>query len=627
MHSVDPFPEDPRLQAFCSRLLPELFHGVEHTADVWRRDPFDVPGIHANARSVFFRIVEQSLGTDRTTGRLLLLQGEPGAGKTHLMRTFRNKVHQDETGLFAYMQMTSTSRNYERYILQKVVESLEQPYDSPIGPHATLRGDTRSSLVLLSNALADRLPGGHDEVKQQLLDAESLEEVAHRLTDALVDELDADPDLIRSLLLLQVGRPSITRRVVKFLRAEALSDYDRSLLGGMAAREEEEAPMLMLDQLRELIRRCMGRSLVICADQLEDIYNLEEAGERFSTAMTILKSLAEMPGTVVVVSCLEEFYVHLRASLSRSVVERLEQDPAPMVLIGERNPDEVTLLVEQRLRQLYLEAGVDNPEPLFPFVPAQMHLYAGQTTRNVLNDCLRFREAAYEVQRVPDMQEVFDLIEEGPPAITELQAPVRRVQQNWNDDKSRPHAVPEDEDELLRLLCVSIEACAAEFGPFVTFEVQPVSDEHIRVVGRGFEEDPPPLLVALCEADPQGGSLAAQIDRARLSAGSDRCILVRSASFPVDPATMASQRVSAVLDDGGRAVVVTDTDWRHMVALQQFQRKHAADVGLYRAFLRAETPLRRLASLRRILTLDRLRLPAEDAPPRPPDTEELQMIR
>lgn len=618
--------DDPRLSAFCSRLLPELFHGIEHTADVWRRDPFDVSGIHANARTVFARLVEQALASDRTTGRLLLLQGEPGAGKTHLMRAFRNKVHHEGTGLFAYMQMTSSSRYYDRYILQKLVESLEQPYDLPDEP--------RSSLTLLSNALANRLPGGHKAVKQQLLDADPhgthggpVSDIANQLTDELVDELDADPDVIRALLLLQVGRPSVTRRVVKFLRAEALSAHDRKVLGGVAPRDDEEAPAQMIEQLRELISRCMGRCLVVCADQLEDIYNLDEAGDRFAHAMNVLKTVAEMPGTVVVVSCLEEFYVHLRSHLTRSVVDRLEHDPAPMLLNGERNPDEVTQLVQQRLQALYTAAEIDNPDELFPFVPAQMHLYAGQTTRNVLNDCLKFREAAIELGRVPDMQEVFDLIEEGPPPISELDAPVRHVQQTWNDDKTEPVSVPEVEDDLMQVLCESIEACASEFGPYVAFEVQRVHEDQIRVYTRGFEEDPPPMLVALCDKDPRGGALAAQIDRAKLAAGTLPLVLVRSASFPVDPATMASQRVASVLDAGGRAVVVTDSDWRSMIGLQKFHREYGDDLQLWRAFLQAETPLRRLASIRRILSLDRLRLPSADAPPRPPDTEELKMIR
>ena len=549
MHPAKDIPEDQRLKVFCSGLMPELFHGVEHTADVWRRDPYDVPGIHANARSVFARIVEHANISDRTTGRLLLLQGEPGAGKTHLMRAFRNKVHRDGTALFAYMQMTSSSHHYDRYILQKVVESLEQPYDLPENP--------KSSLTMLSDALSDRLREGREAVKEQLLAAgANLEAVANRFTDELVDDLDADPDLVRAVLLLQLGRPSVTRRVVKFLRAEALSAHDREVLGGMAPREVEEAPTMMIGQLRELIHRVMNRVLVVCADQLEDIYNLDEAGERFAQAMTVLKTVAEMPGTVVVVSCLQEFYIQLKSALSRSVVERLEQDPAPILLIGERNPDEVTQLVERRLTHLYEVAGVENPEPLFPFVPAQMHLYAGQTSRHVLNDCLRFREAAMELQRIPDMQEVFDLVEEGPAPITELQAPIRRVQQAWNDDKSRPHVVPEDVSDLMRLLCSSIEACAAEFGPFVTFEAQPISDEHIRIWGRGFEEDPPPMMVALCEADPQGGALAAQIDRARLASGGDRCVLVRSASFPVDPASKPTPFVVIPTDSipGCRAI-------------------------------------------------------------------------
>ena len=257
----------------------------------------------------------------------------------------------------------------------------------------------------------------------------------------------------------------------------------------MGARRHDEAPTMMIRQLQELVSRCMGRCLVICADQLEDIYNLDEASERFAHVMDVLKTTAEMPGTVVVVSCLEEFYHHLKGRLTRSVVERLEQDPPPVALIGERNPDEVTQLVQRRLDALYSAAGAENQEPLYPFVPAQMHLYAGQTTRNVLNDCLRFREAAVHLQRVPDMQEVFDLIEEGPGSLTELETPVRRVQQAWNDEKSLPLVVPESESELMSLLADAIESCAAEFGPYVSFEVQHVHDDQMRVYARGFEEE------------------------------------------------------------------------------------------------------------------------------------------
>ena len=131
--------------------------------------------------------------------------------------------------------------------------------------------------------------------------------------------------MCRALLLLQVDRPSVARRVVKFLRDEALSDHDRQILGGMAPGHPDDAPMVRIVALRVLIRTFLGRALVICADQLEDIYNLDASRDRFAAAMDVLKTIAEEPGTVVVVSCLEEFYAHLKAELSRSVLERLDR--------------------------------------------------------------------------------------------------------------------------------------------------------------------------------------------------------------------------------------------------------------------------------------------------------------
>ena len=41
------------------------------------------------------------------TGRILLLLGDSGSGKTHLMRAFRNQVHSSRRGYCGYMQMTA----------------------------------------------------------------------------------------------------------------------------------------------------------------------------------------------------------------------------------------------------------------------------------------------------------------------------------------------------------------------------------------------------------------------------------------------------------------------------------------------------------------------------------------
>src|SRR5262249_52159270 len=82
-------PADPRIAAFCSPEHPEVFHAVAYRNDLWKQDPFDVETIHAEARATFQRLVLRAT-SPAPAGRILLLQGEAGSGKTHLMRAFRN---------------------------------------------------------------------------------------------------------------------------------------------------------------------------------------------------------------------------------------------------------------------------------------------------------------------------------------------------------------------------------------------------------------------------------------------------------------------------------------------------------------------------------------------------------
>ena len=106
---------DPRFAAFCSHQGLDVFHPVTHQHQVWQPDPYDVETIHEAARSAYERLlnrVTSPMASD--SGRILLLLGESGAGKTHLMRVFRNQTHEQQKGFFSYMQMTSAVSNYAR---------------------------------------------------------------------------------------------------------------------------------------------------------------------------------------------------------------------------------------------------------------------------------------------------------------------------------------------------------------------------------------------------------------------------------------------------------------------------------------------------------------------------------
>src|SRR6516162_6616480 len=140
--------EDPRVAAFCSSQFPELFHAFAYANDIWRPDPFDVGSIHPGAREMFQRTVGRVRETSGLpTGRILLLLGESGSGKTHLMRAFLNHVHSRASGYCGYLQMTAFTGQYGRYVLNILIESLDRPYYEP--------ESSRSGLMRLSNALVE----------------------------------------------------------------------------------------------------------------------------------------------------------------------------------------------------------------------------------------------------------------------------------------------------------------------------------------------------------------------------------------------------------------------------------------------------------------------------------------
>src|SRR5689334_19243548 len=152
-------PAEPRANAraaaFCSPDQPDPFHAFAYASQVWKPDPFDVDSIHRGARDILRRVVGQVLRPSGLgVGRILLMLGEAGCGKTHLMRAFRNELHARGQGYVGYMQMTAYTDDYSRYVLANLIESLEKPYDEARSPV--------SGLMRLSGALAESGGGEGD---------------------------------------------------------------------------------------------------------------------------------------------------------------------------------------------------------------------------------------------------------------------------------------------------------------------------------------------------------------------------------------------------------------------------------------------------------------------------------
>jgi hypothetical protein len=608
-------PSSAKLTVFCEPNVREVFEAVVAPTQIWQEDPYDVETIHAEGREAFGRLLARASAVpppDR--GRVLLLKGDAGSGKTHLMRAFRSSAHRDGSAHFAYLQLTTAAAHYGQYMLSNVIASLEHPYAPP--------AEQATGLQRLSTALLDAVPGLSAEQREAIRAGDTSDgpiaifDAAERL---LADPRFAgrDEDVIRALLFLQRDDPRVRSKVLKWLRGEDLNPYDRGFVGDLQPRPQPEKAVPMIVELGRLILAAQGAALVLCVDQLEDVFNQSESAERFRLVIDVLVTFAEtLPSGVVILSCLSDYYESHRQSLPRPRLDRIEHNPEPVRLTAERSADEVTALVARRLGFLYEEAGLlVDPGSTYPFEPHHLAPLANLNTRKVLDYCrLHHQRCVVEQRWVEPTPPGAEPARPREPAPT---AAAFSFDQAWNDATNRNVDAPDGEAARAALLMRSAERCNAEL-PAPYRLTATATDNLIAVEEQGAGEDVRRFLVAVCEKSARGGGLGNQVKGAEAAAAGRPVVLVRSTPYQYGPNTLVAKQIGRLIGTtGGRKVEVVDTDWRAMVAFETFAAEHGSRAD-FAAWQRDARPLSRLRSLQDILDLKKLTERLVQAPPPTP---------
>ncbi|GIW82241.1 MAG: hypothetical protein KatS3mg105_4048 [Gemmatales bacterium] len=593
-------------QVFCSGNYPEIFHAIVHKHEIWKHDPFDVESIHEEARAVFNGLLMRATSDHPSAGRIFTLLGESGCGKTHLMRAFRNEVHERELGYVGYMTMTSTAEHYDRYILSNLIDSLDQPFLHPEIP--------ASGLARLSKKLFDALPIAFNEQRQKLREEEIDSAQLGRLVRDMTLELErsdprfsdiGEPDVLSALLYLQRDDPPIKSRVLKYLRCEDLNAFDRQMLGDLVPRCRPEDPLRMIRTLGKLIHVLERSALVLLVDQMEDMTDQEtrdlQAAARFRRAIdTLCAVIDEVPSAVVVIACLEDYFKNQQPNLAKSKLDRLVNDPKQTKLNARRSLEEIKQLLARRLRYLFDESGLvpNRGDDIFPYRDEDLIPLTNLRIRDILDGFRRHREECIFARawKAPIWQQ-----QPKPPSPPTRN--IERIEQEWNDFRARTSASPPDaEKDLAELLGWAISQSGAELAGY-HFEIELCHDYCIRVLIHEPDNDARKLFVAVCNKKPQGKWLMEQIENAEGFAHEDPLAIVRSTPFPQSPNAKVMKKVAAIITRGGRRVVIEDSDWRTMLALRAFLIQHKKDDGVA-DWLRESRPLTTLPSLQTLLDLD-----------------------
>src|SRR5262245_46686394 len=599
------------------RLSGAFEHSITWEYDIWRADPVDVETVHAHARRKYNDLLDAVTGTHgaELLARILLFHGQSGAGKTQLIRALRTSAHRSGKAYVGYAQMTPDVANYADYYLRRLVNSLEKPYDPDTGGETALQRLTRR-LTEAAEAL-DRA------ALDKLRDAKLSDAQLAKLVLTLADQIVADPkfagqpidiNIVRALLYLQRADPRIDQRVRQYLYGRELTDLSAEAVAVLDPNRGEGRAFEIIESLGRLMWIVDGAALVISIDQVEDLRFFEDYHERFQKAARDLIQIANrVPTSIVLLSCLGDFYGKVREVLAQSYIDRIEK-AGPVSLKEARTAEEAQLIIAKRISADSSRSDVD---PLLFFGPQFFEEFSGLSTRRILELAqARVREQAGEAD--PAAEEVkggfistlaaalgFGGRDEADGADAHT---LVEFHERWDRFTAQSEAeIPSDEHELLTVLTNALTLARAEWGGALDVVAKrpelgtdlPALDLSLRHEGGPTKE----ARVFLCNRPTQGGGLKRQLDKLLAAMGTGSAFLLRASDFPANKKNQTGQAFRKFRELGGRTVLVPIPDWERMMMVCEFHAQHRRSPGFAHWFERTKL-LSDILSLAQLLRLE-----------------------
>ncbi|MFM2421729.1 MAG: hypothetical protein RL291_259 [Pseudomonadota bacterium] len=638
-------------QAVMDRAMTALSHSVTWEDQIWHADAFDVDLVHATARRRFKDVLDAVVGRSGAAqhARMILFHGQSGAGKTHLIRALRTSAHRAGTAYFGYAQMTPDVSNYADYFLRRLIASLEKPYD-PDGVA------TETSLQRLTQRLIEdpRIvpPAKIETLKEAQLDGKGLARLVMEIADAIVGsprfaEHDLDINIIRALLYLHREDPGIDQRIRQYLYGKPLTSMAHEAVCALDPTASDGRAFEIIESLGRLMWAIDRSALVFAIDQVEDLRFFDDYADRFQKAVRDLIQIANrLPSSIVLVSCLGDFYDAVRDKLAQSYVDRLEKS-GPVSLIETRTADEARLIVSKRL-----EGVGPGGRPMDPEILLGQGIYeelSGLSTRRLLDLVFqRFKErighAAPAAPAAPQPKAqpvdatrpkiavpVLRPVATPPPPTpsanlsapqpSNLAAPPPKLilpnlpQQDFRELWERFLAdgttvVPTDDSELAGILNKALGLAREEWAEHLDLELERVAmpDDEIAALDMtlthrtGFRTE---SRIFLCNKPIQGGGLKRQFERALATMGTKSCFMLRASEFPQPKKNQTAQAFRKFRESGGRSLVVPLPEWERMMMAADFHAHNAHDPAFKRWFEDARV-VSSLATVVQLLRLDML---------------------
>jgi Helicase HerA, central domain len=428
------------------RALESLtFNWTSALEEVWHPAPYHVEGLHSEAASLIRKgIAEAAASSERANPLGLPLQGQQGAGKTHLLGWAREQVQ--AAGGYFFLLGDLTRKTFWDEARTAFVQQL-----------LPLKDGSRDQLGRLLADLADQA-GIQKPVRDAVTGvvAPSPEDV--RAFIAALRSLDpslAPPclDTARALVLLASPESSHTEIGYSYLDAGDVEAAERRQWG---IRNKPNTARFVINQVSRLL--ALSGPTVVAVDQIDALIDQVGKDEDASTIANVATGLMDLRDTTfrtfTIISCLPESWEYVRAAAVPAALDRFRArcqiQNIPTADVGRQ-------MIAQRFAVDYARAAFRPPYATWPIRPRAFDDATGYTARTLLKRIDTHVRECLRQDAVVELDHLSDDFKDGTPATgearprreAELTALDARFRELWDSADVSPALVPGTEDGLM----------------------------------------------------------------------------------------------------------------------------------------------------------------------------------
>jgi hypothetical protein len=581
--------------------------------DVWQHSPFHVEGLHGQVAETVLGGLRDARTSSGSSPIGIVLQGQRGAGKTHLLGWLRERVWAED-GYFFLVSLLDSSA-FWRSTVVSMLDGMARKVD---GPETQLRVFLRRLCAMIGVA-DDTLTSvvGDTPLTREILD--SFVGSLRRFDRQVGLECQ---DTVRALVLLASDDLKGQDIAEQFLSSADEEEPGERSAWGMH-RGKRSAQLIVRDLSRLL---ALTGPSVIAVDQIDTliaqsaISTAKDARDDWQQALVLeqiaggLMALRELTRrTLTVVACIPVSWTLIKNKATDTVRDRFREarqlQTIPSVDVGRA-------LVEKRFGLYFREANYDPPYPTWPVKDSAFISSPEYTPRQLLIEIDNHIRACLASGEIRELEHLDGGADPGPqppvqPEVTgnELDVLDARFLELRKRANVAAALIHETENAMMpALLSAGLAAWIIELGP----------------AGQVFTQDPPPSMKAplharlrrsldeATEDEVHWGfrAIATRNARAAQCRIRDACtmagltdgitkrklFLLRNGPWPTGPVTR--EVVAAFTDAGGVTLDVSEEDLRILAALRDMQAENSPKLS---AWLIARRPTSEVAVLREAL--------------------------